>query len=72
MDRIKKKLGVEISKQSVKRHILKLNIENSSKILPTNDINKVINLGDRFNVERQRSSFYRILGTINPIMSNVI
>jgi hypothetical protein len=31
----------------------------------------VINLGDRFNVERQRSSFYRILGTINPIMSNV-
>jgi hypothetical protein len=32
----------------------------------------VINLGDRFNVERQRSSFYRILGTINPIMSNVL
>jgi hypothetical protein len=31
----------------------------------------VINLGDRFNVERQRSSFYRILGTINP-MSNVL
>jgi hypothetical protein len=49
---------------------LKIKIESKGKQLPSSDINKVVNLGDRFDTERNRSKFYRIIGTINPTISN--
>lgn len=72
-DRIKQRLNVETSKKSVNTDtFLKINPESKERLLPPDEINKVVNVGDRFNVERQRSKFYRIIGTINPTISNAL
>jgi len=71
MERIKQRLNVIKSKSSVNTDTLfKVNIEGKERLLPTNEINKVLNVADRFNTERQRCSYYRIIGTINPTISN--
>jgi len=49
---------------------LKINVNNSQKLLPLDEINKVVNVAERFIVERNRCTFYRILGTVNSTMSN--
>jgi len=70
-NRIKQRLNSETSKQSVNTDtFLKINLDGEERLLPPDEINKVVNVGDRFNEERQRSKFYRILGTINPTISN--
>jgi hypothetical protein len=70
-DRIQQRLGVETSKLSVNTDTyLKINLDSEQRLLPSDEINHIINAGDRFNLERQRSSYYRILGTINPLISN--
>lgn len=70
-DRIQQRLGVETSKKSVNTDTyLKINLDGEQRLLPPGEINKVVNVGERFNTERQRSTFYRILGTINPTISN--
>lgn len=70
-ERIKQRLGVETSKQSVNTDTyLKINLEGKEKLLPPDEINHIVNVGDRFNVERQASPYYRILGTLNPTISN--
>ena len=72
-ERIKQRLGVDSSKISVNTDTyLKINLDGKEKLLPPDEINKVVNIGDRFDVERQRSKFYRILGTINPTISNAL
>jgi len=72
-DRIKQKLIVENSKKSVNADTyLKINLDSKERLLPSDNINEIVNAGDRFNVERQRSKFYRILGTINPTVSNAL
>ena len=72
-ERTKQRLGVETSKKSVNSDtFLKVNLEGKERLLPPDEINKVVNVGDRFNVERQRSKYYRILGTINPTVSNAL
>ncbi len=71
MDRTQQRLGVETSKSSVNSDtFLKINLEGKERLLPPDEINKIVNVGDRFDIERQRSPFYRIIGTINPTMSN--
>jgi len=61
----------DVSKTSVNTDtFLKINIDGEERLLPPDQINKIINAGDRFDVERQRSPFYRIIGTINPVISN--
>jgi hypothetical protein len=71
MDRIKQRLNTNQSKNSVNTDsLIKLNMEGSERLLPTNDINKIVNVAERFNLERQRCTFYRIIGTINPTISN--
>lgn len=71
--RIQQRLGVETSKKSVNTDtFLKINLDGKQRLLPPDEINHVVNVGDRFNLERQRSKFYRILGTINNNVSNVL
>jgi hypothetical protein len=72
-ERLQQRLGVETSKSSVNTDTyLKINLDGEQRILPPDIINEIVNVGERFNTERQRSPFYRILGTINPTMSNVL
>lgn len=73
MNRIKQRLNINKSKNSVNTNsLIKLNMKGSERLLPTNDINKIVNIAERFNIERQRCSTYRIIGTINPTISNVL
>lgn len=72
-NRIQQRLNVETSKQSSNTDTyLKINLDGKEKLLPPDEINRVVNIGERFNIERQRSPFYRIVGTINPVISNVL
>ena len=72
-ERLQQRLNSETSKQSINvDNYIKINLDNSSKLMPNNDILKIIDVGERFNIERQNSKFYRIVGTINPIISNVL
>ncbi len=72
-NRIQIKLGEEISKKSVNTDsFIKLNLDGSEKLLPPDEMNRIIDVGKQFNLERQNSKFYRILGTINPNVSNVL
>lgn len=71
IDRTKQRLAVENSKKSVNKDtLLKINVENKSRLLPTNEINKIVDVAERFNTERQRCTYYRVIGTINPLVSN--
>jgi hypothetical protein len=73
MERIQKILNSEISKKSVNTDtLLKINIEGKEKLLPPDEINKIINVGTQFNLERNNSPFYRIIGTINNNVSNAL
>jgi len=70
-DRIIKRFGVEKSKLATNTDaFLKISIEGDERLLPTNEIDRIVNVADRFNVERQRSKYYRLIGTINPLISN--
>jgi predicted nuclease of predicted toxin-antitoxin system len=71
MERTRQILNDNLSAEKVNTDsYLKINVENSQKLLPLNDINKIVNASDRFNVERNRCTFYRIIGTIDSTMSN--
>lgn len=73
MDRITTKLGIEKSKLSTNvDQYLKINLEGKERILPSNDINRIVNVGDQFDLERQTSPYYRILGSINLNASNIL
>ena len=72
-NRIQKILNSETSKKSVNTDVfLKVSIDGNERLLPTNEINKIVNVGDQFNYERQNSGYYRIIGSINPNISNVL
>lgn len=51
---------------------LKLLFEGKERLLPPGEINKVVNVGDVFNDERQNSTCYRLMGTFNTLFSNVL
>jgi hypothetical protein len=70
-ERTKQILNKELSVKNVNNDTyLKINVENSQRLLPTNEIYKIVNVAERFNVERQRCKSYRIIGTMNTTMSN--
>ena len=72
-DRIKQRLNVNTSKLSLNEDtFMKVNLENTSRLLPYDEINRTVNLGDRFDLERKRSSFYRIIGSINSTATNAL
>lgn len=70
-NRITNRLNSEKSKDSVNKDtFIGINLESSQTIIPTNDINRVINVAEQFNNERQGCTYYRLMGTILPLMSN--
>jgi hypothetical protein len=72
-NRIKQILGVNKTKESVNTDTyINIQINDSKRLLPIDEINTVLDLGKQFNRERQSCSFYRIVGKINPIMTNVL
>lgn len=73
MNRTKQRLKVQTSKESANTDTyLKIGIDGTEKLLPPDEMNRVVNVGDRFNTERQRSKTYRVLGSINPTISNAL
>jgi hypothetical protein len=70
-NRLQKILNSETSKLNVNTDtLLKINIDGKEKLLPPDEIIKIVNVGDVFNNERQKSPYYRITGSINSSVSN--
>ena len=71
MERTRQILNDELSAEKTNTDsYLKINIANSQRLLPLDDINKVVNAAERFTVERNRCTYYRIIGTLDSTMSN--
>jgi len=71
--RIKYRLKESDSQRAVNEEgSMKIGIEQSNAPLPVNELNRIINVGDRFNEERENSTLYRINGTISTLFSNVL
>lgn len=72
-NRIKQILNSATSKKAVNTDtFLKLNLEGTTKLLPPDEMNRILNVNEQFNKERENSSFYRILGSINVNASNAL
>lgn len=73
MDRITQILGSYTSKDSVNTNLYtNIELSNSNKLLPPDSLNYVLDLNKQFNTERQSSPYYRVIGKINPVISNVL
>ena len=73
IERLKQRLNGFTSKKDVNDDTyLKINLNTKERLLPPDEKNKTVNAGDRFDTERNRSSFYRIIGSINPTVSNAL
>lgn len=71
--RVKQILGEYKSKEAVNTDTyLKIELNGSERLLPPDEINKVLDLTVQFDLERQSTTFYRIVTTINPLISNVL
>jgi hypothetical protein len=49
---------------------VKINLDSNSNLFPFGDINRIVDVGDQFDKERQASTHYRILGTLNTLFCN--
>jgi len=71
--RIKYRLNETESQRAVNEDgVTKIGIEQSNAPLPVGELNRIINVGDRFNEERENSTCYRINGTVSTLFSNVL
>jgi len=72
-ERIKKILTEQLSKTNVNLDSqMLLEINNTSRPLPLNNLRKVLNLPEQEDLERQSSTKYRFYGNIKPVISNAI
>jgi hypothetical protein len=72
-NKIKHILGEYKTRESVNKDAyFKVQFNNSERLLPPGEINKVLDVGEQFNRERQECPYYRIYGKINPLISNVL
>lgn len=70
-ERTQQRLNSQTSAKDVNTDTyLKINVVGSERLLPTNEINSIVDVAKRFDTERERCTFYRIIGTINPLISN--
>jgi len=73
IERLKQRLNGFTSRKDVNDDTyLKISIDNKERLLPPDEKNKTVNAGDRFDTERNRSKYYRIIGSINPTVSNAL
>jgi len=73
MNRIKYRLRSTESQTSVNTDtFVNIELKGNERLLPYNDINRIVDAGEVFNNERQSATKYRIIGTIKPIISNVL
>lgn len=73
INRIQQRLTVETSKKSSNTDtFIKINLDGKEKLLPPSEIEKIVDIGERFDLERQNSNIYRILGTINYSTTNAL
>ena len=71
--RITQRLNKVTSKQSVDLDTyVRLKFESEQKILPVGEINHIVNEIEQFNKERNVSKKYRLIATIDPLISNVL
>lgn len=49
-----------------------IHLASDNRLLPVGELNRVVNVGDRFDKERNDSTCYRINGTITTLFSNVL
>lgn len=67
------RLAVENSKVSLNSDsFVKINIDASERLLPPGQLTNIVDASERFDYERQRSTYYRILGTLNLVCSNAL
>ena len=72
-NRITEILGSSKSKVSTNTDVYtNIQFKGAERLLPNNDINSVLDITSQFNIERQSCTYYRILGKLNPLMSNVL
>lgn len=73
VDRLKYRLHSTNSQTSVNTDtFLNVKLEGNERLLPLNNINEVVDTAEVFNKERQSCTKYRLIGTIKPIMTNVL
>ena len=72
-NRVKYRLRSTESQTSVNTDtFINVQLQGTERLLPTGEINEVVDSGVVFNNERQSTTKYRIIGTVKPIMSNVL
>jgi len=71
MDRRKYRLKKFTSKKDTNKDTFaSVNFVGERKLLPPGEINHIVDVGEEFNKERNESTLYRLIFTINPIFSN--
>lgn len=71
--RVKQILGSSKSKESVNNNTyINIQINDTERLLPPDEINKILDVTEQFNKERQKCPYYRILGKVNPLATNVL
>ena len=70
-NRIKYRLKGESSKDGISENTYtQLSFTGERRLLPVGEINHVVDVGEEFNKERNKSSLYRLQGTVCPLFSN--
>ena len=72
-ERLKQRLFAKGGKTLVNKDaFLNIGLTSEQRLLPYNELNRTINVTDRFTTERNSSSLYRIIGTTNLVASNAL
>lgn len=73
MNRFRYKLNKNKSKTSINLDANNsISLISETKILPANEFTHIVNEVEQFNKEREESKRYRLIATINPLISNVL
>jgi hypothetical protein len=72
-DRLKHRLNNQASQTSVNRDArVNINLSQSNRLFPSGDMNRILDVGEQFNKERQASSSYRLIFSITSLFTNVL
>lgn len=73
MNRVRYKLNKNKSKTSINLDANNsISLISETKLLPANEFTHIVNEVEQFNKEREESKRYRLISTINPLISNVL